>query len=189
MDRWFKRHYPALTHARLEKLLRKGEVRLDGKRAKSADRVIAGQSMRLPPQVHPRQSGAKDPKPAPIQTSRKLEDAILYMDKHLIVLNKPAGLATQGGSGLKKHVDGMLGQLSFEKTIRPKLVHRLDRDTSGVLLIARTAQAAAGLSPRAGQPRRLESLLGAGQRRAEAEARHRQGGAGQGRRARQETSA
>jgi 23S rRNA pseudouridine955/2504/2580 synthase len=145
LDRWFRRHYPTLTHARLEKLLRKGEVRLDGKRAKSADRVIAGQSMRLPPQViHDRVE--QRPKPAPIQTSRKLEDAILYMDKHLIVLNKPAGLATQGGSGLKEHVDGMLDQLSFEKTIRPKLVHRLDRDTSGVLLIARTAQAAAGLS-------------------------------------------
>jgi 23S rRNA pseudouridine955/2504/2580 synthase len=68
------------------------------------------------------------------------------MDKHLFVLNKPAGLATQGGSGLKEHVDGMLDQLTYEKTVRPKLVHRLDRDTSGVLLIARTAQSAAGLS-------------------------------------------
>ncbi len=68
------------------------------------------------------------------------------MDKHLFVLNKPSGLATQGGSGLKEHVDGMLDQLVFEKTTRPKLVHRLDRDTSGVLLVARTAQAAAGLS-------------------------------------------
>jgi 23S rRNA pseudouridine955/2504/2580 synthase len=145
LDRWFRRHYPALTHARLEKLLRKGEVRLDGKRAKSADRVIAGQNVRLPPQViHDKVE--ERPKPPPVQTSRKLEDAILYMDKHLIVLNKPSGLATQGGSGLKEHVDGMLGQLSFEKTIRPKLVHRLDRDTSGVLLVARTAQAAAGLS-------------------------------------------
>jgi 23S rRNA pseudouridine955/2504/2580 synthase len=81
-----------------------------------------------------------------MKTSRRLEDAILYMDKHLFVLNKPAGLATQGGSGLKEHVDGMLDQLVFEKAIRPKLVHRLDRDTSGVLLVARTAQAAAGLS-------------------------------------------
>jgi 23S rRNA pseudouridine955/2504/2580 synthase len=81
-----------------------------------------------------------------LKTTRRLEDAILYMDKHLIVLNKPAGLATQGGSGLSEHVDGMLDQLAFEKTIRPKLVHRLDRDTSGVLLVARTSQAAAGLS-------------------------------------------
>ena len=145
LDRWFRRHYPALTHARLEKLLRKGEVRVDGKRAKSADRVALGQSLRLPPQViHDKIE--ERPKPAPVQTSRKLEDTILYMDKHLFVLNKPSGLSTQGGSGLKEHVDGMLDQLSFEKTTRPKLVHRLDRDTSGVLLVARTGQAAAGLS-------------------------------------------
>src|ERR1700743_2094510 len=146
LDRWFKRHYPALTHARLEKLLRKGEVRVDGKRAKSADRVAAGQVMRLPPQVIHDKAGER-PKPAPvIKTSRRLEDAILYMDKHLFVLNKPSGLATQGGSGLKEHVDGMLDQLTYEKNTRPKLVHRLDRDTSGVLLVARTAQAASGLS-------------------------------------------
>jgi 23S rRNA pseudouridine955/2504/2580 synthase len=145
LDRWFRRHYPTLTHARLEKLLRKGEVRVDGKRAKSADRILAGQSLRLPPQViHDKVE--ERPKPVPVQTSRKLEDTILYMDKHLFVLNKPSGLATQGGSGLKEHVDGMLDQLSFEKTTRPKLVHRLDRDTSGVLLVARTGQAAAGLS-------------------------------------------
>lgn len=146
VDRWFSRHFPALTHGRLEKLLRKGEVRVDGKRAKSADRVAAGQIMRLPPQViHDKVEERVKPAPV-IKTSRRLEDAILYMDKHLIVLNKPSGLATQGGSGLKEHVDGMLDQLSFEKNTRPKLVHRLDRDTSGVLLVARTAQAAAGLS-------------------------------------------
>jgi 23S rRNA pseudouridine955/2504/2580 synthase len=145
LDRWFRRHYPALTHARLEKLLRKGEVRLDGKRAKAADRLAAGQTLRLPPQViHDKTE--PPPKTAPLKTSRRLEDAILYMDKHLFVLNKPPGLATQGGSGLKEHVDGMLDQLTYEKTTRPKLVHRLDRDTSGVLLIARTAQAASGLS-------------------------------------------
>jgi 23S rRNA pseudouridine955/2504/2580 synthase len=145
LDRWFKRHYPAFSHGRLEKLLRKGEVRLDGKRAKAADRIVAGQSLRLPPQVI-HDKAEERPKPAMVKTTRRLEDAILYMDKHLIVLNKPAGLATQGGSGLSEHVDGMLDQLAFEKTTRPKLVHRLDRDTSGVLLVARTAQAAAGLS-------------------------------------------
>jgi 23S rRNA pseudouridine955/2504/2580 synthase len=145
LDRWFRRHYPALTHARLEKLLRKGEVRLDGKRAKSADRLSVGQTLRLPPQVIHDKAEVR-PKAAPVQTTRKLEDNILYMDKHLFVLNKPSGLATQGGSGLREHVDGMLDQLTYEKTTRPKLVHRLDRDTSGVLLIARTAQAASGLS-------------------------------------------
>lgn len=146
LDRWFKRHYPALTHGRLEKLLRKGEVRLDGKRAKAADHVAAGQTLRLPPQVIHDKSEPRVKTVQTVKTSFKLEDTILYMDKHLFVLNKPSGLATQGGSGLKKHVDGMLDQLAYEKTVRPKLVHRLDKDTSGVLLIARTAQAASGLS-------------------------------------------
>jgi 23S rRNA pseudouridine955/2504/2580 synthase len=145
LDRWFRRHYPAVTHGLLEKLLRKGEVRLDGKRVKAADRVAAGQAMRLPPQV----VHAKDQRPAKPQPDKPmgtLADRILYMDKQVIVIDKPAGLATQGGSGLTRHVDGMLDSLMFEKNTRPRLVHRLDRDTSGVLLVARTAQAASGLS-------------------------------------------
>ncbi|MGH6829487.1 MAG: RluA family pseudouridine synthase, partial [Rhizomicrobium sp.] len=143
LDRWFRRHYPGLTHAHLEKLLRKSQVRLDGKRAHAADRVNAGQSVKLPPGLA---ESRVEEKPRPIKTSGRLEGSILYMDKHLIVLNKPAGLATQGGSGLSEHVDGMLDQLTFENGTRPRLVHRLDRDTSGVLVVARTREAAAGLS-------------------------------------------
>jgi 23S rRNA pseudouridine955/2504/2580 synthase len=153
LDRWFRRYHPALTHGLLEKLLRKGEVRLDGKRAKAADRVRAGQTVRLPPQVlHARSEAQTDAAaaparaPAPPQAMGSLADRILYMDKHVIVLDKPPGLATQGGSGLTRHVDGMLDSLMFERTVRPKLVHRLDRDTSGVLLVARTALAASGLA-------------------------------------------
>ena len=146
LDRWFKRHYPAVTHGLLEKLLRKGEVRLDGKRAKAADRVGAGQAVRLPPQVIHATQPDKPKKPAPQKPMGSLADRILYMDKHVIVLDKPSGLATQGGSGLSKHVDGMLDSLMFERGTRPKLVHRLDRDTSGVLLVARTALAASGLA-------------------------------------------
>jgi 23S rRNA pseudouridine955/2504/2580 synthase len=152
IDRWFKRHYPHVTHVLLEKLLRKGEVRLDGKRAKAADRIAAGQSMRLPPQVvHAKDQRPEKPKPDakhPLASKDmgSLADRILYMDKQVIVIDKPPGLATQGGSGLSKHVDGMLDSLQYEKPTRPKLVHRLDRDTSGVLLIARTALAASGLS-------------------------------------------
>src|SRR3954471_13719454 len=152
LDRWFKRHYPAVTHVLLQKLLRKGEVRLDGKRVKAADHVSTGQAVRLPPQV----VHAKDERPQKAATEAKhplaskdmgsLADRILYMDKQVIVIDKPPGLATQGGSGLTKHVDGMLDSLQYEKPTRPKLVHRLDRDTSGVLLIARTALAASGLS-------------------------------------------
>jgi 23S rRNA pseudouridine955/2504/2580 synthase len=146
VDRWFKRHFPAITHVLLEKLLRKGEVRLDGKRARAADRVIAGQAMRLPPQVVHAKEPEKAEKPAPRKPMGSLADRILYMDKHVIVLDKPPGLATQSGSGLSRHVDGMLDSLTFERAARPKLVHRLDRDTSGVLLVARTAQSASGLA-------------------------------------------
>jgi 23S rRNA pseudouridine955/2504/2580 synthase len=146
VDRWFKRHYPAVTHGLLEKLLRKGEVRLDGKRAKAADRVIAGQAMRLPPQVVHAKEPERAERPAPQKPMGSLADRILYMDKHVIVLDKPPGLATQGGSGLRRHIDGMLDSLMFERSTRPKLVHRLDRDTSGVLLVARTALSASGLA-------------------------------------------
>ena len=146
VDRWFKRHYPALTHGRLEKLLRTGQVRLDGKRVKAADRVASGQTVRLPPQVvHGDLEERPRIKSNPV-AGDGLQDAILYMDKSVIVLNKAPGLATQGGSGLTQHVDGMLDSLAFEKNTRPKLVHRLDRDTSGVLVIARTAPAASQLS-------------------------------------------
>jgi 23S rRNA pseudouridine955/2504/2580 synthase len=152
LDRWFKRHYPAVNHVLLQKLLRKGEVRLDGKRADAGTRVVAGQIMRLPPQVvhaKPKDKAsveAESPHPLASKDMGSLADRILYMDKHVIVIDKPPGLATQGGSGLTRHVDGMLGSLQFEKPDRPRLVHRLDRDTSGVLMIARTAQAASGLS-------------------------------------------
>ena len=150
LDRWFKRHYPALTHARLEKLLRKGEVRLDGKRAKSADRLSTGQTLRLPPQVIHDKAEAR-PKSAPVQSTRKLEDMILYMDKHLFVLNKPSGLATQGGSGLKEHVDGMLDQLTYEKNTsalpgsssRPRYLRRAAGSAHGPIRrrpVARTGQ-------------------------------------------------
>ena len=152
IDRWFKRHYPNVTHVLLEKLLRKGEIRLDGKRAKAADRIAAGQAMRLPPQVvhakdlRPQKPMVETKHPLASKDMGSLADRILYMDKQVIVIDKPPGLATQGGSGLTKHVDGMLDSLQYEKPTRPKLVHRLDRDTSGVLLIARTALAASGLS-------------------------------------------
>jgi 23S rRNA pseudouridine955/2504/2580 synthase len=152
LDRWFKRHYPHVTHVLLEKLLRRGEIRLDGKRAKAADRIAAGQGMRLPPQVvhakdlRPQKPVAETKHPLASKDMGSLADRILYMDKQVIVIDKPPGLATQGGSGLTKHVDGMLDSLQYEKPTRPKLVHRLDRDTSGVLLIARTALAASGLS-------------------------------------------
>jgi 23S rRNA pseudouridine955/2504/2580 synthase len=149
LDRWFKRHYPTLTHGHLEKLLRTGQVRIDGKRAKSNERLQRGQTLRLPPQL----ANAKaEYKPPPREHTEKRADAdrikefVIYQDDLVIVLNKPSGLATQGGSGLTQHIDGMLDALSFGKKQRPRLVHRLDRDTSGVLVIARTVPAAAALA-------------------------------------------
>jgi 23S rRNA pseudouridine955/2504/2580 synthase len=144
LDRWFKRHYPSLSHGRLEKLLRTGQVRLDGKRAKASDRVAEGQTVRLPPRIG--EDAPKGQAPRAKADTNELRDLVLHMDKSVIVLNKPSGLATQGGSGLTRHVDGMLDSLAYEKKQRPRLVHRLDRDTSGVLVIARTVPAAAALA-------------------------------------------
>jgi len=146
LDRWFKRHFPELTHGRLEKLLRTGQVRLDGKRAQASDRVQAGQTVRVPPLgVAPERGPALAFVPTP-EDAELLQKAVLYRDDDLIALDKPAGLAVQGGTGTERHLDALLDALRFGSTERPRLVHRLDRDTSGVLLLARTRQAAAELT-------------------------------------------
>jgi len=146
LDRWFRRHYPGLAHGRLERLLRTGQVKVDGKRAKSGDRVSPGQAIRVPP------LDADSPKPTRLpervararpQDEALLRDLVIHRDDHAIVLNKPPGLAVQGGSNTLRHVDGLLDGLRFGSAERPRLVHRLDKDTSGVLLIARSAAAAA----------------------------------------------
>src|SRR5215831_5768077 len=146
LDRWFKRHYPALGHSRLERLLRTGRIRVDGKRAHSGDRVAPGQAIRIPPLD-------KMSAPTPHVTRQvsagdeaMLRDAVLHRDDAVIVLNKPRGLAVQGGSGTKRHLDGMLDALRFGSEVRPRLVHRLDKETSGVLVLARTVAAAAFLT-------------------------------------------
>ncbi len=147
LDRWFKRHYPALTHGRLEKLLRTGQIRVDGKRAHARDPVEPGQAIRVPPLPEapapsPAASKSKTPR-AREQDVALLRDAVLYRDDWAIVVNKPAGLAVQGGTNTERHVDALLDGLRFDSPERPRLVHRLDKDTSGVLLIARNAAAAA----------------------------------------------
>ncbi|HEY4114334.1 MAG TPA: RluA family pseudouridine synthase [Rhizomicrobium sp.] len=154
LDRWFRRHHPALSHGAVEKLLRTGQVRLDGKRAKAADRISAGQIIRLPPQlqtankpVEQSSTNSSTVHKAPTERERKdVEGLVIHKDASVLVLNKPPGLATQGGSGITKHIDGMLENLTFGKKQKPRLVHRLDRDTSGVLVVARTVPAAAALS-------------------------------------------
>src|SRR5215472_7789993 len=126
LDRWFKRHFPSLSHGRLEKLLRTGQVRLDGKRAQASDRVQPGQTVRVPPLGNlspaPAATSAAPPRP---DEAKALQDAVLYRDADLIALDKPAGLAVQGGSGLDRHLDGLLDALRFDSAERPRLVHRL----------------------------------------------------------------
>lgn len=147
LDRWFRRRYPDLTHGRLEKLLRTGQVRVDGKRAKSGFRLVVGQLVRVPPLGSPvvRSAASDVARPVAAADARMLAERVLYKDDDVIVLDKPAGLAVQGGSGTPRHLDGMLDALRFGGE-RPRLVHRLDRDTSGILVLARGAQAAAKLT-------------------------------------------
>jgi 23S rRNA pseudouridine955/2504/2580 synthase len=156
LDRWFRRHYPALGHSRLEKLLRTGQIRVDGKRARAGDHIDPGQAIRIPP-LDDSPPAATAPRPARPADEAMLRGAVLHRDDALIVLNKPAGLAVQGGTGSRLHVDGLLDALRFGAAERPRLVHRLDRDTTGVLVIARTAVAAADLT-RAFRDRRTRKL-------------------------------
>jgi 23S rRNA pseudouridine955/2504/2580 synthase len=142
LDRWFRRHYPDLAHGRLERLLRTGQVRVDGKKAKSGDRVSPGMAIRLPPMSETPFAGERLAPQARPQDEALLRDLIIHQDEHAIVINKPPGLAVQGGSNTIRHVDGLLDGLRFDHAERPRLVHRLDKDTSGVLLIARSPAAA-----------------------------------------------
>ncbi|MFI5001240.1 MAG: RluA family pseudouridine synthase [Reyranellales bacterium] len=147
LDRWFQRHFPTLTHAALQKLLRTGQVRVDGKRAESKDRVEPGQSVRLPPGVTTSPPPKAKERPAVSdRDAAEIQSLVIYRDDWVIALNKPPGLAVQGGSGTERHLDGMLDALRFGFEDRPRLVHRLDKDTSGLLLVARTGQAAKRLA-------------------------------------------
>ena len=150
LDRWFRQRFPGLGHGRLERLLRTGQVRVDGRRAKSGTRLAPGQVIRVPPiDVEP--GAAARPRPSLVLSDseiRGLREAVLFEDDWVIALNKPSGLAVQGGTRQTRHLDAMLGALGpdGEEGEVPRLVHRLDRDTSGVLLLARSAPAARRLA-------------------------------------------
>ncbi|NIA72120.1 RluA family pseudouridine synthase [Pelagibius litoralis] len=150
LDRWFRQRFPQVTQGRLEKLLRKGEVRVDGKRAKSAHRIEAGETVRIPPLPDPETARPASDRPGRVRLSAEAEadllGRVLYRDASVIALDKPAGLAVQGGSGQSRHLDGMLDALRFGSGERPRLVHRLDKDTAGVLLLARNAASARALT-------------------------------------------
>jgi 23S rRNA pseudouridine955/2504/2580 synthase len=147
LDRWFKRHFPALAHSRLEKLLRTGQIRLDGRRVAARDRVAEGQIIRVPPlgALGPAPPARNDAPPS-ARDARWLQATVLHRDADVIVIDKPAGLAVQGGTNTSRHLDGLLDALRFDAAERPRLVHRLDKDTSGVLVLARNARAAASLA-------------------------------------------
>lgn len=141
VDRYMRRLFPHLTQGRIEKMCRKGELRVDGGRVKTATRLEVGQVVRIPPL----------PSAEEVEASRSLlrqgvsqadakmiQSCVIYRDEHLIAINKPPGLASQGGSKTTRHVDGLAEALTFGMDERPRLVHRLDKDTSGILLMART---------------------------------------------------
>ncbi len=153
LDRWFRVHFPEVGYTYLQKLLRSGQVRVDSKRAQANDRLNAGAEIRVPAIVRkPKKAGPSSGSglKAPLGVSKGDRDAIermiIYEDEYVLVLNKPFGLAVQGGTGTKKHIDGMLeGMADRFGGERPRLVHRIDRDTTGILLVALTRDAAAKL--------------------------------------------
>jgi len=145
LDRWFKLHFPGLGFGHLQKLIRSGQVRIDGARVDASARLAAGQRVRVPP-IGAGDAASKPAKPVRKSGDREaLEAVILHEDADVIVFNKPFGLAVQGGTGTKRHIDGILAGMVDRFGDRPRLVHRLDRDTTGVLLVAKHRDAAAKL--------------------------------------------
>ena len=139
LDRWFAHHFPQLGFGRLQKLIRNGEVKVDKAKVTTSTRLSPGQTVRIPPIDDP-----DTVKPVKVSNADAefLRDLIMYEDDDIYVFNKPHGLAVQGGSGQSRHLDGMLKSLPNAKGEAPRLVHRLDRDTSGCLVVAKTKQAA-----------------------------------------------
>jgi 23S rRNA pseudouridine955/2504/2580 synthase len=146
LDRWLKRRFPQLQQGRIEKMCRKGELRVDGGRAKASTRLEAGQQVRVPPLPALDTPKAKPSPRISDADARMIQDAVIWKDDHIIALNKPPGLPTQGGTGQARHVDGLSEALRFGAEDKPRLVHRLDKDTSGVLLLARSRAVAADLT-------------------------------------------
>ncbi len=146
LDRWFRKRFPHVQQGRIEKMCRKGEIRVDGGRVKSATRVEVGQQVRVPPLPDMAAPVVHRVPKINEDDAEMMQRAVIYRDDHIIALNKPAGLPTQGGSGQTKHVDGLAEVLRFGFEEKPRLVHRLDKDTSGVLMMARTRVSAKALT-------------------------------------------
>ncbi|MFN5997636.1 MAG: RluA family pseudouridine synthase [Paracoccaceae bacterium] len=147
LDKWLRRRFPQLNQVAVEKLCRTGQIRVDSGRVKASDRVAPGQIVRVPPLPDPVPMAEARIQGVSAADARMIQAAVLFKDEHMIVLNKPAGLPSQGGSGQgDRHVDGLAEALKFGYKEKPKLVHRLDKDTSGVLMLARTDRVARALS-------------------------------------------
>jgi 23S rRNA pseudouridine955/2504/2580 synthase len=147
LDRWFRRQFPQLSQVQIEKMCRKGEIRVDGSRVKGATRLAPGQSVRVPPLPQPLPDVPAAPVAASDDDIAMIQDAVIFHDEHILAINKPPGLPSQGGSGQgDRHVDALAEHLRFEARERPQLIHRLDKDTSGVLLMGRTPAAVRALN-------------------------------------------
>ncbi|MFK7940030.1 MAG: RluA family pseudouridine synthase [Roseovarius sp.] len=146
LDRWLRRLFPHVGQGRIEKMCRKGEVRVDGGRVKASTRLEEGQSVRIPPLPDAGEARPRTQMRISDADVRMMRDAVIYKDDHIIAINKPPGLPSQGGSKQTRHVDGLAEALRFDMEDKPRLVHRLDKDTSGVLLLARTRKMASELT-------------------------------------------
>ena len=147
LDKWLRRRFPQLNQVAVEKLCRTGQIRVDSGRVKASDRVAPGQTVRVPPL--PAEAPRLEARIAGVSAAdaKMIQAAVLWKDEHIIILNKPPGLPSQGGSGQgDRHVDGLCEALKFGYKDRPKMVHRLDKDTSGLLMLARTDRIARALS-------------------------------------------
>ena len=148
LDRWFKRNFDSISQGQIQKNLRTGQIRVNGKRVEASYKLHDGDEIRIPPQLYnpPESVSPKGGKSVLKRDEERIKSMVLYQDDDVVVLNKSAGLAVQGGTGLKENLDDLLMALSVDGKTKPKLVHRLDRDTSGVLLVARTDYAARKLT-------------------------------------------
>ena len=144
LDRWIKKRVPEIPYGLAQKLMRQGQIRVDSKRAKPDTRLKAGQDVRIPP-VEERLDRKTGKRKLTDKDAALIKSLVIYDDGDVIALNKPYDLSVQGGTKTRRHIDGMLDALKDKKGVRPRLVHRLDKDTSGVLLLARSAQAARAL--------------------------------------------
>ncbi len=148
LDRWLKRRFPGLTQGHVEKWLRTGQVRVDGARARANQRVEEGQQVRVPPAAMSAEPRRDAGQPARVSAADRsfIQSLVLFEDEHMVALNKPAGLAVQGGSKTHRHVDALAAGLAKAGGEKPRLAHRLDRDTSGVLVLGKSPAATAKLA-------------------------------------------